>query len=87
MGHIQLDVVEWQIRRGESAQPFPGLDIIQELLDLIDVVFCHARTVDNIVDMFGKRLALTLELPELDRGDELQGLTERGGTGAAKRYR
>lgn len=43
--------------------------------------------VDNIVDVFGERLALALELLKLDRGDELESLAERGGTGAVKRCR
>lgn len=38
--------------------------------------------VDNVVDMFRERLALVLEFLELDGGDELEGLAERGGAGA-----
>jgi len=85
--YIQLDVVKGYIGRGESTQPFPGVHTIQELLDPINVTFCHARTVYNIVDMSRERLALALELLELDGGDELESLAERGGAGAAERYR
>ena len=78
-----MDVVEGYVGRGEPTQPFPGVHTIQELLYLIDVVFCHARMVDDIVGVFRKRVALTLELLKLDGGDELEGLAESGGAGAA----
>lgn len=80
-----MDVVEGNIFRGELTQSFPGLHTIQELLDPIDIAFCRDRTVYNIVDMFRERLALALELLELDGGDELEGLAERRGTGAVER--
>ena len=68
-------------------QPCPGFCALQEPLGLINVVFCHARMVDHIIDMFRERLALALELPELDGGDELEGLAERRGAGAVERRR
>jgi len=34
--------------------------------------------------MFGKRFALALKLLKLDGGDKLEGLAERGGTGAVR---
>jgi len=87
LAHLQLDVIEGYISRGEPTQPCPGVDTVQELLDLIDIIFCHARMVDNFVDMLRECLALTLELLELDGGDELESLAERGGAGAAERQR
>jgi hypothetical protein len=82
-----LDVVERYIGRGDPAQPRPGVYAIQELLNLIGVIFCHARTVDNIVDVFRERLALALEFLKLDGGDKLEGLTECGGSGTVERHR
>ena len=43
--------------------------------------------VDNIVNMFRECLALALELPKLDGGNELESLAERGGTGAVEKHR
>ena len=83
--HIQLDVVKRQIGGGEHSQPFPCVYAIQEHLDPLDVIFGHTRTINDTVDMIGERLALVLELLELDGGDELESLAECGGPGAARR--
>ena len=82
--HVHLDVIEGYVGRGASTQSFPGFHAIQELLDLINVVFCRARMVDHVVDVLSKCLALALELLELDGGDELESLAERGGTSAVE---
>lgn len=84
--HVQLDVFEGYISRGETAQPRPGVHTIQELLDSVNVVFCHGGTIDNIVDVLRERLALTLELLKLDGGDELKSLAERRGAGAMEKH-
>jgi len=80
-----LDVVQGYVGRGEHTQPLPGFHSVQEFLDSIDVIFCHARTIDNIVGMVRECLALVLELLKLDGGNELESLAERGGASAAKR--
>ena len=86
-GHEQLDVFKGYVGRGESTQPRPGVHTIQELLDLLNVVFGHGRAVNDIVDMSGERLALVPEFLKLDGGDELESLAERGGAGAVERHR
>lgn len=82
-----MDVVEGYVGRGEHTQPLPGFHAVQEFLDSIDVVFCHARTIDNIVGMVRKCLALVLEFLKLDGGNELESLAECGGASAARRER
>lgn len=80
-----MDVVKGQIGCGEHSQPFPCVHTIQELLDPLDVILSHTRTIHDAVGMAGERLALVLELLELDGGDELESLAECGRAGAARR--
>lgn len=84
---VQLDVIEGWFGSGVPTQSCPIFYPIQEPLDLINVVFCHARVADQIVDVFGECLALALKLMKLDGGNELESLAERRGAGAVERYR
>ena len=85
--HVQLDVFERYVGRGEPTQPRPGIHAIQELLNPVNIIFCHRGTVDNIVDVSSERLALALEFLKLDGGDELESLAERGGACAVEKHR
>lgn len=85
--YVQLDIFEGDIGRGEPTQPRPGVHTIQELLDSVNVVFCHGGTVDNIADVLRERLALALELLKLDGGDKLECLAEGRGAGAVEKHR
>lgn len=84
---VQLDVIEGWFGSGVPTQSCPIFYPIQEPLDLINVVFCHARVADQIVDVLGECLALALKLMKLDGGNELESLAERRGAGAVERYR